>query len=491
MYMKTKFLIFIATIASLSVLVSDSIKEVHAQQRVCGYGGSTNPQSCTARLGTACSPCSQGTVCTVQGEWSYCAPAAYSAAEEYVRSKNIDGGQGSKGMMRIMIDALGDEPIGSGGTGAAYSAITAMYYSPPASGTKYVADTIRNLRIPGVKEAQAQGFGAAVFEPVIELWKLSRNIALVGFTLIFTIVGLMIMMRSKIDPRTVITIQQAIPKIVVALIMVIFSYAIVGFLVDITQLITRVGAVLLQQNRFIASNAGGAPGTGEQLDGLLRTNIFGLMFPMTDFQPLTDRIKDLPFGILNPLQALSFLDAFTGGGGTGLLRLVLAFAIFVAIVRTFFMLIEAYLKVTLGLILSPFQFLLMAIPGQGHGLGDWFRGMLSNLLIFPAVFFMLAFAAIFYMEPGNSVAQGTNWGVGRVTFYGSTSYWAPPGLGDWGVLVGPLLSLAILLTVPKAGAAVKELVNPAKKPSALEGEVGRSIQSAASRIPIVGSLTKF
>ena len=45
------------------------------------------------------------------------------------------------------------------------------------------------------------------------------------------------MFRAKINPQTVVTIQSAIPKAVVALILVTFSYAIAGLMIDLMYLL--------------------------------------------------------------------------------------------------------------------------------------------------------------------------------------------------------------------------------------------------------------
>jgi hypothetical protein len=114
---------------------------------------------------------------------------------------------------------------------------------------------------------------------------------------------------------------------------------------------------------------------------------------------------------------------------------------------------------------------------------------------------MLAFAAIFYADGqgngtwftnGNPLTGVTNnWSVAVQTFGPGTTYWAPPGLGDWGAVIGPLLALSILLTIPKLGATVREVVNPAAKPGAAEGEAAKGVQAAAARIPVLGSFTKM
>src|SRR3989344_5893521 len=83
------------------------------------------------------------------------------------------------------------------------------------------------------EKAYAQGIGFKGLMPTLKLWEAFRNITYMIFVVLFLIVGLGIMFRIKIDPRTVMTIQNQIPKIIVGLILVTFSYAIAGFLIDL------------------------------------------------------------------------------------------------------------------------------------------------------------------------------------------------------------------------------------------------------------------
>ncbi|MEA2056742.1 MAG: hypothetical protein U9O78_03500, partial [Patescibacteria group bacterium] len=107
----------------------------------------------------------------------------------------------------------------------------ASLYQPPASGVRYVADVFESAKL--IPQAQAQGTGFAALNPILETWKTFRNVAYLFFVLIFLVIGFMIMFRHKINGQTVITVQQAIPNIIVSLIFVTFSYAIAGFLIDL------------------------------------------------------------------------------------------------------------------------------------------------------------------------------------------------------------------------------------------------------------------
>ncbi len=102
----------------------------------------------------------------------------------------------------------------------------------PVSGSDYASYALSNFG--GTKKAYAQsntaGFGR--LSPLINVWSKFRDIAYLAFVLAFTIIGLAIMFRVKIDARTVMTIQNQIPKIIIALIMVTLSFAIAGLLID-------------------------------------------------------------------------------------------------------------------------------------------------------------------------------------------------------------------------------------------------------------------
>lgn len=499
--------IIISSIAILSFFVISGEKNLVFAQ-FCGTGptcptGATciNPASCPGGASNCivggaapyatCGGTNSGTASNNQ--------AAMTATESFLRKPQY-------GVVHIINNTIGDLPASEGGIDAVASLTNSMYALRPASTGYYIAYLKEKGTVPGIKPAYAQtGFAVQAFTPVLKLWELSRNIALLGFTVIFIAIGFMIMLRTKIDPRTVVTVQQAIPKLVVGIILVLFSYAIIGLIIDVVNVGTRAIATLLQQQGFIAQD-GPTPSSGnpsERLSILLNTNIFGLFQQLYNVDNLVIAIGDLSeFNTV--AQVLKFDQILTGGGIT---RTVLWIAMFVAVIRTFFMLLTNYLIITLYVIFSPFQFLMIALPGQGD-LAGWVRKILSRVLVFPVAFFMLALGAIFLASPGSIVwydsSGATFTGVGNVWRVGPQGqvfrnqnadpnyqpYWSPIGLGNWGDAVGPLLTLAIVLTIPRVADMVRETIDPKSRPSAGEGEAGKALQSAASRIPMLGSFTK-
>ena len=118
---------------------------------------------------------------------------------------------------------------GGGAIGVAGHMI-GMLYTPPLNSGDYFKYLAGNFGIAKSAEA-ASGFEG--LKPVQKVWVAFRNVVYLLFVVVFVVIGLAIMLRIKIDPRTVMTIQNQIPKIIVGLLLVTFSFAIAGFLIDL------------------------------------------------------------------------------------------------------------------------------------------------------------------------------------------------------------------------------------------------------------------
>lgn len=108
----------------------------------------------------------------------------------------------------------------------------ATLYTPPLHTGDYFRNLAQNFGITKHAFAQQTGTGFQSLTPLIGIWSAFRNIVYLLLVIVFVVIGLAIMLRVKIDPRTVMTIQNQIPKIIVGILAVTFSFAIAGFLVD-------------------------------------------------------------------------------------------------------------------------------------------------------------------------------------------------------------------------------------------------------------------
>jgi hypothetical protein len=116
-----------------------------------------------------------------------------------------------------------------GGAIGSLNNIISPLYDMPISGTQYIA----RAKDEFLGATYATGFQE--LQPLIPIWKTIRNIIYILASIVFVIIGIMLMLRIKINPQTVITIQNSIPKLITSLILVTFSYAIAGLVIDISR----------------------------------------------------------------------------------------------------------------------------------------------------------------------------------------------------------------------------------------------------------------
>lgn len=127
----------------------------------------------------------------------------------------------------------------NGVLGITLSMIGEVISTPPVRSSEFIANLGEQV---GIKSAHAQvgGSGSGVLSSIFKLWEVSRNISYFIMILIFVFVGLMVMFRQKLNPQTVITIQMALPGLVIGLIMITFSYFLASLISDIAFLGTNI-----------------------------------------------------------------------------------------------------------------------------------------------------------------------------------------------------------------------------------------------------------
>ncbi len=344
-----------------------------------------------------------------------------------------------------------------------------LYTTPPASSVDYLAYLGNNL---GVTPAYAQGIGFYSFAPILRLWTAFRNIAYLGYVVIFVIIGLMIMFRKKIDPRTVVTVQEALPRIIITLLLITFSYAIAGLLIDSSAFLIRLtGSTLAKEGLICTKNTG----TAQQdcLNNLYANNIFELVNPL--------RSVDAMMSIIDKTQTPLVSDApFDLGKIT--IKFIFSLASIFIMFKIFFALIGPYAGIVLSIILSPFVLLFGTIPGASNTFGSWIKDLLSKILVFPATFAMLALAAVIKGQTGSDWLPGgyADWQVNGSYQLG----WSPATIGNWGPWISHLVAFSILFTIPKAAQMIQDALQV--KPGPGEAAPGEEIKAAAGKLPFLG-----
>lgn len=310
--------------------------------------------------------------------------------------------------------------------------IKTMYEHPPAQTSIYVADVLDSAGI--AQPAQAQGLGFAALQPVLELWKTFRNIAYMFFVVIFIVIGFMIMFRQKIGGQTAVTVQQAIPSIVVSLVFVTFSYAIAGFMIDLMYVMMYLIVGIFESAIQITD-------AGQVID----YNIFNLgWLLMSRVGNLSDNI-DLIGSAFDSFSNSAFLNNIGAIGGGITISLILVIAMLIGVIKLFFELLRSYATVMISTVMAPLILMMGAIPGR-NVVGTWLKTIAGNLLPFPTVLVVVAMFLIFRNSPTDigGFAPPFLLGAGR-------------GAGN---VVSHMMGLAIVLALPEIVAKIRDSVAP-------------------------------
>jgi len=338
--------------------------------------------------------------------------------------------------------------------GTIAKAMDALYDHPPASGIAYTRDVLANAGLLA-KPAYAQGIGFAGLAPLLPIWTVMRNIAYAVIVLVMVIIGFMVIFRMKIDPKTVISVQMALPKIVVALILITFSYAIVGFMIDLMYLVMAIAI-----NVFLNGTGIYDPATiADYQGGLMTGGVFhmGNWIFSSGFTGAGTFIWSVAAGgpIAGGTALITGLLAFLSGplgflgiiGVPALIALIITLGLLFTFIRLVLLLFNSYLQLLIAVILGPLQLLTEAIPGKS-AFGDWIRNIISNLVVFPATALVILLATYLANLPKEQ------------------NFWMPPFIGIVGTSTyetnafNGFLSLVLIFIAPNLVASVKKLFKP-------------------------------
>ena len=364
------------------------------------------------------------------------------------------------------------------GRGMAY-----MYETPATGGFNHYMASI------GVtKPAYAAGY--EVLSITLSFWKMLRNVAYIAMIVVFVVFGLMIMFRSKIDPRTTITISNSIPGAVVSLVLITFSYAIGGLMYDVFKVSNQIAYNVVASNIFNSDIAGL---TGKQADGsdLFRcpnfgTDSSGKYYPCRFSALDTISVFGSWFGlaqllgtagitveISSPFPGVPLLGSPFQAGP--IIAFGLAMAVLSAAIKLFFALVTAYARFFINTVTAPLVLLMAAIPGgRESGVAKWLKGYLSATLSFVAVFFLMNF--IYYImlmakDVSKPAIVSSLEGVPLLSLVDPSS-------------IAIIIAFGLVLMLPAVPPAIDEM---------LETSPGRAVSGATSdmsqiakKIPIIG-----
>jgi len=263
----------------------------------------------------------------------------------------------------------------------------------PLSAITYFKNLARKFHI--VPEAQAQaGFGFRALDPVLSLWRGVRNITYLLFIFITIALAFMIMFRVKISPQTAVTVQSAIPKVAITLILVTFSYAIAGFMVDLMYVITGLLGIVMSST-FPGASGINLTNFNDLIRGPFNLGVFG--WSAVYLGGFTVALVVTLWGSGGILQAIVNTIPFVAAPIailTLIIAIVMGILLLIGIIRILWTLMKAFANVLILTVFAPIQISVGAIVPNA-GFGPWLKSLMGHLMVFPVTGFLFYLATLF------------------------------------------------------------------------------------------------
>jgi hypothetical protein len=321
--------------------------------------------------------------------------------------------------------------------------LVAYLYTPPASGIEYLAQ-MKNSFLGTPAYAQSGGIGFQGLQPVLPIWRAFRNVVYVLSSLVFIIIGLMIMLRVKISPQAVINIQNAIPQLVTALILVTFSYAIAGLIIDLAYVLQGIfiAAIFTGMGKGLASNLLSLSLIPTNFANLNNTGFWQILWLGTAnagfvvVSALGMMIGALLGGLIgSPIPIIGTGIGTVTGGLVGGVIFLLIVTIFIIIQMLKFMvgLIKCYVTLIIKIVIAPLEIGMGALPNSKIGFSTWIMDVIANIAVFPV---SLIFIILLDLICDN--ANGL-WAPSIIGF--SSAHIGPVGFLSFFIAIGGLMLL--------------------------------------------------
>lgn len=356
------------------------------------------------------------------------------------------------------------------------NAIVLMYKNPPADTSLFIADVGRSLGFMPTS-VYAQGVGFSGLSPLLNIWKAFRNIAYLLLAIVMIVIGFMVMLRKKIDPKTVVTVQNALPRIIITLILITFSYAIVGIMIDLMYLSIIMGIHILNLAGVIHEPAGVTNFISGGVANLFNAVFFGGLRSWDDLTRFLTGDTNLVTTTISQVTGqpanwgATALWAVLRVFGIGdvvfsiIIMLLLALTLLFGFVRIFLMLLSAYINVIIALMFGPIQILMDIFPGS-NTFESWLKNLFANLVVFPVTSLLLLIGIAL-----------------SATAIGSTQLWVPPMLsGATGYGTAGIIGLGMIMVIPTIANGIKEAIKAKPMIPAGAGAVVGPLAGGAGQI---------
>jgi hypothetical protein len=290
----------------------------------------------------------------------------------------------------------------------------------------------------------------------------------------------MIILRVKISPQAVISVQNSIPKLITSLILVTFSYAIAGLIIDLTYLIQSIVLALLysSQGKGLADNLL-PPGFLQLPISTSFTDIsnynFGTVFFLTTKNislSVLLIIGGVLGGIIGALLGPVILPVAALGGaaiGATLFALIIVIIIFFTLISFLFGLIKCYVTIILKIILAPLEIGLGALPNSKMNFSSWLTDLVANISVFPI--------SLIFLVLVNVICEAIR----------GSAIWSPSviSIGNGNRIMPFIFAMGSLLLIKKLPELIPQVIFQLK-PSPFGQAIGQSLEGPTKLIKATG-----
>jgi hypothetical protein len=288
------------------------------------------------------------------------------------------------------------------------------------------------------------------------------------------------MFRVKISPQAVITVQSALPKVVITLILITFSYAIAGFLVDLMYVVIGIISFLFagKISSFSAQDLFKALTTERSIFSIMVYYLF--TFALAAFSAFSSGWAGI---FAMPIMAI-----------LAIITIIVAIVVlFFAYFRILWLLIKTYVNIILEVVTGPIKILIGAVSPNAGGFSQWLKNMLANLAVYPTIGLMFLLSFLFLRGVFDSFTilgfqitsipaidnLLTNLMPFKIKggFLGTNAWEAPLTAGEKAVAIIYLfLSFAIVTMIPKTADIIKSMIEG--KPFNYGSAIGEAVGPA-------------
>jgi len=311
---------------------------------------------------------------------------------------------------------------------------------------------------------------------ITPLYRTFQTISYILFVVILIISGFMIMFRQKIGGQTAITIMNTLPNVILGLVLVTFSFSIVGIILNVGSWLTNIFANFL---------GFASPQEGIMLNSPL--SLFSFFGQSVNLEN-SDLFTTVPAitgggGLVLLVVAGIFSSGIAGiGGAVGIILLLLIVILICLLIyagiRVFITLFKAYISILIQTVTGPIQITIGTFPGNNKFIMNWINSVLKSALTFPLVYLIINLPVYLLNNKLNLDIQGLTSGTLDLETGGLSSI-----IGFIVYAVFPIVCFFFAADAPK----VLNDFLPTESGKGLQ-EALAGTQAGLSKIPLVGSL---